>query len=265
VSNNLSRNAPDAIAMCEAASAGNVVAIKSLLDAGVDVNEESPDRGWESPLDVAVECGHLDAVKLLVACGARIKHFQIKTAKRLMHIDIAKFLIETAPDTSNLHVVDGWLEFLVVINLYIAPIFFVLAQIFVRLDVAIITWNSPENSPDIALLSLVEAFVSGYLVFRGIQVGKSLRDIRPRAVQNTKYLLKLRLAWSLLSIPFSFLLLVFRIPADSYHQGMQATPHAMPLIDAIWGVFAGIISFAIWYSYLCVSKRVRATYPDWND
>lgn len=150
------------------------------------------------------------------------------------------------PTTSNpLYGVKGWLKFFIVVNLYIAPIFFVVQYIIAWIGFSMLA----KDYPNIVFVGLIETTIGAYLVYKAIQVALSLRDIKKGAVQNAKFLLKLVLAWTIISIPLSFL------------SGLD-TDDLMP--DVIKGFLKGIIGFAIWYSYFKVSQRVKATYPDWN-
>ncbi len=57
------------------------------------------------------------------------------------------------------------------------------------------------------------------------------------------------LGWNVLSAPLAFL------------SGLDVEG---VMVGAIKQMFMGIVSFAIWYSCFKVSRRVKATYPDWN-
>ncbi len=150
-------------------------------------------------------------------------------------------------DTSHpLYGVHGWLQFAVVMNLYVAPIFFVLTQIVAWIGYTLLA----KKYPGIIVVGLFGVVTSGYVVIRGMQVARELRDLRPRAVQNAKALVKLSLGLALVSIPVSFL---SGLDADALGPGIVKT------------VLGGGVGFTIQYSYLSVSKRVRATYPDWKD
>ena len=156
-------------------------------------------------------------------------------------------LATAAPDTANpLYGVHGWLKFWVVMNLYVGPIIFALRQILAWIGYTILA----DEHPGIMLVGLIDTAVSGFLVVRGIQIAIGLRDIKPRAVQNAKALLQLCLGWTFVGIPINFL------------SGLDAE-QLLPGI--LKGVLTSVISFAIWYSYLNVSKRVQATYPDWKE
>ena len=141
--------------------------------------------------------------------------------------------------------VHGWLKFFVVVNLYVAPILFALRYIMAWIGFALIA----EDYPGIILVGLIETVVGGFLIWKWIQIARCLRDIRPGAVQEAKTWLKISLGWILLDAPLTFL------------SGMSA--EAL-LPGVLKGIVTGLIGFAIWYSYFNVSKRVQATYPDWD-
>jgi len=151
----------------------------------------------------------------------------------------------SADHNHPLYGIKGWLKVLVVVNLYVAPVAFALTQVVAWIGYVILA----ERYPGIILVGLLSTAVGGWLVVRGIQVAKDLRDIRPRAVQNAKALLKLALGWMLVSIPISFL------------SGL-APEQLLP--GVVKNLIVGGIGFGIWYRYFAVSKRVQATYPDWN-
>jgi hypothetical protein len=96
---------------------------------------------------------------------------------------------------------------------------------------------------------LIETGVGGFLVWKWIQIARHLRDIRPGVIQEAKFWLKVALGWSILS---SLLVFISGMDVEDLLPG------------AIRGVVTRLISFAIWYSFFNVSRRVQATYPDWN-
>lgn len=152
-----------------------------------------------------------------------------------------------SPDRSNyLYGVKGWLGFFVTVNLYIAPVIYVI--------VYIIAWISfvqiADNYPGIILVGIIETVVVGFLVWRWIQIARGLRDIQPGVIQEAKTWLKVSLGWGIFD---SFLVFMSGLDFEDL----------LPVI--LRGILGGLIGFAIWYSYFNVSKRVRATYPDWND
>ena len=82
-------------ALHNAARQGDIALAKRCIEEGADVNEVIC---YESALDVAVEAGHLEMVRFLVANGARIERGllvgtrQVRRARCLEHNDIADFL-----------------------------------------------------------------------------------------------------------------------------------------------------------------------------
>lgn len=154
-------------------------------------------------------------------------------------------------DTNNvspstpLYGVKGWLKLVVIANLYIAPVLFGLQYILAWVVASTIA----AEYPGFIVVLLIETIVGGFFVWKFIQIARDLRDIKPGVVQEMKKWLKLSLGWAIIST-----LLVFT-------SGMEAK-HLLP--GAIKGIVIGLISFSIWYSYFNVSKRVKATYPDWN-
>lgn len=145
--------------------------------------------------------------------------------------------------------VRGWLKFIVISNLYLAPVFIALQYI--------LAWGGfvllAGDYPGIILVGLALACVDGVLVYLGIQAGRALRDIRPGAVQQMRHLLKLRLGLTILGAP----LLV-----GGWSLCGLDPDDIVPRV--IKGVVLGGIGFTIGWTYFRVSKRVKATYPDWN-
>ncbi len=149
-------------------------------------------------------------------------------------------------DASNpLCGIHGWLKFFVVVNMYIAPVFFGIQQIMGFTGFAMLA----EDYPGIIVVGLIEAVVGIFLVVKWIMIARRLRDIVPGVVQEAKRWLLIALAWNVLSTPLVFL------------SGLDAED---VMVGAVKQLVGGIMAFAIWYSYFNVSKRVRATYPDWN-
>jgi hypothetical protein len=80
----------------DAAQEGKLDIVQELVELGADVNEKI---GNESVLEIAVEGGHYETVRFLVAHGAKIYHSllgrsQIRRARYLKHDDSADFLQE---------------------------------------------------------------------------------------------------------------------------------------------------------------------------
>jgi hypothetical protein len=142
--------------------------------------------------------------------------------------------------------VHGWLKFLVVMNLYIVPVLFVLSYIGTLGDYFTASPGDRANS------WLVFIRGAGGLVFViwGILVARQLRDIKPRAVRNCKTIL---IAGSVYLILVT--LLAYKL--DPVYEGV-------PFFAVVITVFFFLIPTFIWYTYFSVSKRVKATYPDWD-
>ena len=150
---------------------------------------------------------------------------------------------QTSPP-GELFGVHGWLRFWVVVRIYLDPIFTVI--IFILAWIGYVSL-ADQHGGGIIVSGLIETAVAVFLTVRGIQVGIGLRDIKPRAVQSAKQWLLFVLAWAFVS-PVPALLLGF--------------PGELLGPEAIKSIVKTLISFAIWYSYFNVSKRVKSTYSD---
>jgi hypothetical protein len=147
-----------------------------------------------------------------------------------------------AGDTANpLYGVAGWLKFFVVVNLYIAPVLFGIQQIFAFIGFGMLA----EDYPGLVVVGLIETAAGIFFVVKWIMIARRLRDMVPGVVQEAKRWLLITLAWNVLG---TLLVLLSGVDAESV------------MFGAMKGLITGVISFAIWYSYFNVSKRVRATY-----
>ncbi len=147
--------------------------------------------------------------------------------------------------SDSLRGVNGWLKFFVVVNLYISPVIFIIQYILAWIGFFILA----KEFPAVILVGLIETAVTGFLVWKWIHIARDLRDIKPGVVHTVRTWLKVSLGWVIIDTPLAFL------------SGMNAKD-LFP--GAIKGIVLGLIGFAIWYSYFNVSKRVKATYPDWE-
>lgn len=148
-----------------------------------------------------------------------------------------------------LYGVHGWLKFIVIGNLYIAPVL-----VGVQLVVAWVGFVAlAGRNPGILLVGAAATAVDVVLIYMGIEAARALRDIRPRAVQQMKRLLLLRLGWTLLGTPLML--------AGWALAGLD--PQAL-LPDIVKNFVLGVLGFAVGWTYFRMSKRVKATYPDWN-
>jgi len=142
--------------------------------------------------------------------------------------------------------VAGWLKLFVVGNLLLVPISVVITYILAWIGAALLA----RDDPKVILLLLISTSVDGCLTYIGIQVGRRLGDIAPRAVQEARRFLGLRLGWALLSP-----LLVSFFGLDVGREDVE---------ESVVDTLIALIAITIWFLYFKVSKRVKATYPDWN-
>jgi len=150
-------------------------------------------------------------------------------------------------DTAHpLHGVHGWLKFGVVVNLYVGPVVFVLSQIVGWVGYFILA----GRYPGIIVSGLYGTLAGGYLVWRGMNLARDFRDLKPRSVQNAKSLLWLNALLVTVSIPMLFF------------SGMG--PDAL-MPGVLKSVLQTAVSFAVIYTYLNVSKRIAVNFPDWKD
>jgi hypothetical protein len=172
-------------------------------------------------------------------------HGTTETGDAIVHDDPGEVILET-----NRHYgVHGWLKLIVVGNLYIAPIAIGLQYLLAWIGFLALA----DDHPGVIILGLLVTGVDGVLTYMGIQAAIALRDIRPGAVQQMKYLLQLRLGWAFLGGLVSFVGWSFvGLDADQL------------IASATRTLLVGVIGFTVGYTYFSVSKRVKATYPDWN-
>lgn len=142
--------------------------------------------------------------------------------------------------------VHGWLAFFVAANLYLSPIMFVCTQIMACIGYVVLS----EKYPLIILTGAISFAAALYLVVLGIKCARALRDIKPLAVQKVRSYLIQEYVWIIISIPISFLT---GIDPDQL------------VVRSLVQLLAGTIGIAVWILYFRKSKRVRATYPDWQE
>ena len=141
--------------------------------------------------------------------------------------------------------VHGWLKFFVVVNMYVMPwgcVLLVIAMISTLLNM-----DGPMTVYQAR--SLGSTVVAVFLAPRWFYLAKGLRDIKPGIVPRVK-------RWLLIS--FALQAAANLIP-----------PLLRPDVSMLWGeavrdIALGSITIAIWYRYFTISKRVRATYPDYD-
>lgn len=149
-------------------------------------------------------------------------------------------------DTMTYSGVGGWLAFYIAVNLYFSPIMFVCGQIVAGIGCVALS----DRYPLIILSGAINFAVGLYLVILGIKSARALRDIKPLAVRKVRSYIIQSYVWIIISIPISFL------------TGIDPEQLA---VQSLTQVLAGSIAFAVWILYFRKSKRVQATYPDWQE
>lgn len=96
-----------------AAAAGDLASMRSLIEAGADVNEAFAANEPRSPLNAAARGGHLDAVNFLLSRGAEVDRVvpgdatALIDAARSGHVEIVALLLESGADSNRVVPGDG--------------------------------------------------------------------------------------------------------------------------------------------------------------
>lgn len=140
----------------------------------------------------------------------------------------------------------GWLAVFGAVQLFVQPVLVVLA-LFVGANGL---EGVSSQYPMIGGIFLLEAIAGLVVVGLGMRAAIKLRGVRPGAVRAAKLYLKVALGWSVVSLVLPYL---GGIP-DSTRETMT--------VENVKVIVRTLVSFAIWYSYFNVSRRVKATYAD---
>ena len=105
-----------------------------------------------------------------------------------------------------------------------------------------------DQFPGLLVITVINTFLSVGLMAFSVYAGTGLWSIRPGAVQMAKRFLLCFLGYQAVGAILPFMA---GLPS-------AATDAMIAQIDK--DMFRGVISFAVWYSYLSFSKRVSATY-----
>lgn len=108
-----------------------------------------------------------------------------------------------------------------------------------------------QNFPVMALV-LADAGLSVALVGAYVYAGVSLWRVRPQAVQVTRVVLIVSAVYALLA------------PLEPLLLGLDAAGRQQVIDAWMQTGWRGAMYSVIWLNYLMQSKRVRATYVDWN-
>lgn len=151
---------------------------------------------------------------------------------------------DVTTENNNLNGVKGWLLFLCITLTILSPLIS-----FGQLGIEWIEFKSYFTTfPNLRAFVLIDTILSMGLIGFSIYAGYVLWSIKQNAVEIAKAYFLARLAYSII-MP-----LVFRSVSDLPMDDST-------IIDAfIKQAVSGIIAFAIWFTYLNRSKRVRATY-----
>ena len=102
--------------------------------------------------------------------------------------------------------------------------------------------------PGLLVITVVDTILSVSLMAFSIYAGVRLWGIRPGAVRMAKIYLLCFLAYLAVSAVLPFM------------AGLPSAANEAMIGEVARDTFSGVIYFAIWYSYLNKSQRVRATY-----
>jgi hypothetical protein len=102
--------------------------------------------------------------------------------------------------------------------------------------------------PGLKNLLYVDGLLSIILMALSIRAGIALWSIKPGAVKIAKNYLLIFLGYSLLSVFLPFT------------AGLPSEANDVMMAEVVKGLIQSLVFFGVWYSYLNVSERVKATY-----
>jgi hypothetical protein len=105
-----------------------------------------------------------------------------------------------------------------------------------------------DQIPGLESLFYIDGFLSVSLMVFSIRAGYVLWSIKPQAVKIAKNYFLLFLGYSVIAI---FLPFTVGLPSEAYDAMIP---------EVAIGTIQSLFYFGIWYGYLKVSKRVKATY-----
>ena len=105
-----------------------------------------------------------------------------------------------------------------------------------------------KTYPVLENLVTVDIYLSIGLMIFSIYAGSSLWNIKPRAVEIAKIFLKVFLIYTIIGSIFPFM------------AGLPSAANEAIVFGAITVILRSIIYYAVWFTFLEKSKRVKATY-----
>jgi hypothetical protein len=153
--------------------------------------------------------------------------------------------VTTAPAASPYKGVGGWLLLFCLALTVLSPL----------VTLVSLVGGYSESSkyfnqfPGLLRINVIDAILSVSLMAFSIYAGIGLWTLRPGAVQMAKRYLWFFLGYHAIAAFLPFL------------AGLPSAANDAMLAEVAKDTFRGVIYFAVWYSYLNKSERVRATYP----
>ena len=105
-----------------------------------------------------------------------------------------------------------------------------------------------DQFPGLLVIIVIDTFLSLGLMAFSVYAGIGLWRVRPGAVQMAKRFLLCFLGYLVVAAVLPFM------------AGLPSAANEVMIVEVIKEMFRGVIYFAIWYTYLNKSKRVRDTY-----
>ncbi len=163
--------------------------------------------------------------------------------------------IASVPDQSShpLYGVKGWLWLFVIVNRILNPFATLIGILISSADASEIARQGYILLSAFLYSSLV---MDGFLALQWFLIAGKLARIEAGAVQTTKRWLTITFG---VHIFYSIL-----EPFVAQWDGAGFLVRYTLEEDAFFFTLVAIAQFVVWYSYFSFSRRVRATYPDWN-
>jgi len=191
------------------------------------------------------QCGSeiLSGAKYCHNCGNTIADTQ---QPKISPTTESSAFMDVATDTTKLNGVKGWLLLLCVAMTILMPLFTLgnLGLAWIASKLYLDTFSSLHT------LILVDSVLSIGLMVFSIYAGYALWSIKQNAVRTAKAYLLTTLAYSIL------------MPMVIIGTSDPIMDNSIITEIGLKQAFSGIIAFAIWFTYLNRSKRVRTTYDD---